>query len=527
MFRRMFQPNSGILMSHSMRRQLVTRLLLGSLLLCVAAGTGVYAYLRDETIEQWDASLLSNARSLAGLVHMRSDGRLGFEFSERTMPEFRRGAESSQYFVIQLENGSIFARSPSLEGMELPLPEPTSNTKGFYDLTMNNGRDARAVWLRFQGINTTTDTNGSAFQSDGDKGGVTGEARPRLMLILASDRRELDETLRHVMIALLIMAIALSAGTTAVVVGVVRHGFQPLQTMADAASRIDANNLAYRFDIQILPTELAAIGQRLNDLLDRLDRAFQRERRFTADVAHELRTPIAELRTLAEVAVKWPPDQGQADRNFRSIVDIARQMEVVVTSLLALMRCQSSSVAAAREAVSVRDVVLEAWRRHADMSQARLLERIEVAPDLIVEADKVMLLSLFGNLFSNAVSYTPQGGRVYCRAEMTERTVIVTVSNTNPGLNDNDVTHLSEPFWRKDQARGDHQHVGLGLALVKAYSDAQGIDVRFALAENGLFEVRLTMKSFPPPVETYKESHGEDGLHSQIRSAPLAGTQSE
>jgi two-component system sensor histidine kinase QseC len=112
---------------------------------------------------------------------------------------------------------------------------------------------------------------------------------------------------------------------------------RPLSSLAKRAETIHASSLQLRFPTDNIPVELLPIAQRLNDLLARLEASFAREQRFSADVAHELRTPIAELRTLAEVALKWPDDVNQAA--LKEALNIALQMESVATGLMALARC--------------------------------------------------------------------------------------------------------------------------------------------------------------------------------------------
>jgi len=121
---------------------------------------------------------------------------------------------------------------------------------------------------------------------------------------VGSARDELTEALTALAFALLGCGAGLLALTVLVVPRLLRRELVPLDALAEQASHINADSLAMRFPISPLPGELIPISTRLNDLLARLELSFERERRFSADLAHELRTPIAELRTLAEVALK-------------------------------------------------------------------------------------------------------------------------------------------------------------------------------------------------------------------------------
>jgi two-component system sensor histidine kinase QseC len=300
--------------------------------------------------------------------------------------------------------------------------------------------------------------------------------------MLAGDRSGLDGTLRLLGWSLMLAAVGLSVGTALAVSLTVRRGLRPLEQLAAEADAVRADSLHHRFSTQGLPAELRPICGRLNELLARLQEAFERERRFTADVAHELRTPIAELRSLAEVALRWPQDASPA-QNYRDVLDVARHMESVVAALLEIARCESGMRRAGAETIDVCDIVTEAWKPHESLAIARGLE---VCWDLPATAnvcsDRAMLLGMIGNLLCNAVSYAPPGGRIECRVRHTTDGVELAIVNTCNTLRTEDLPRLFEPFWRKDAARTGGVHAGLGLPLVAAYAATLGVSLRVELA---------------------------------------------
>jgi two-component system sensor histidine kinase QseC len=249
---------------------------------------------------------------------------------------------------------------------------------------------------------------------------------------------------------------------------------RPLDEIGDAVERIDPATLGGRFDVAKLPVELRSVAEKLNELLSRLDDAFRRERRFTANVAHELRTPIAELRSLAEVAIQWPPaDAESAASGFGDVLAVARQMESVVAALLAIARCQAGQEPLAFKPVALDEVIAEAWRPFAAAARARCLETPFCRTDAVVETDRTVLLVVLRNLFANAAAYTPTGGRIWCEADgRGGEHCVLAVLNTNDSLTTKDLPLLSEPFWRKDASRGtSSENAGLGLSLVAAYAN--------------------------------------------------------
>jgi signal transduction histidine kinase len=246
--------------------------------------------------------------------------------------------------------------------------------------------------------------------------------------------------------------VLLLAATALLVPHVLRGALAPLNELADQAARVNADSLTERFPTNSMPAELRPISSRLNDLLGRLQEAFERERRFSADLAHELRTPIAELRSLAELALKWPEArEAEADRE---VLAIALQMEGIVTRLLALLRSERGQLPVAMERIGLSSLVENVWRAFAKQAASKQLKVArEVSENAEVETDPVLARSILANLLDNAIEYTPVGGMVRVEGEVDARQIKLQVSNTVENLTADDLPKLFDRFWRKDLAR--------------------------------------------------------------------------
>jgi two-component system sensor histidine kinase QseC len=277
----------------------------------------------------------------------------------------------------------------------------------------------------------------------------------------------------------------------------VGRNLRPLETMAAQAGEMDVNSLKRRFPVATMPEELQPICTRLNDLLDRLQAAFERERRFSADVAHELRTPIAELRLLSEVALKFPQDTASATRSFEDSLDIAKQMEMIVGTLLEMIGSDGPIPADQLESVDIAAMALEAWRSLASQAAARQIQWKHTGPDAAsVQTNGPIVRRIFLNLLGNAVEYAPPDSTIDYVCEICDQAVIVRISNAAPNLAQADLVHLTEPFWRKDPSRTGNRHSGLGLSLVSCYAQRLRVAMDFAHSQAGRFTVTLR---FPKP----------------------------
>ncbi len=266
---------------------------------------------------------------------------------------------------------------------------------------------------------------------------------PTLLLVVARDRSEVDRVLAALASALAIAAVVLAIGGAMAVRFIVRKGLRPMDQFAQTAATIGPETLDYRFATDSLPVELQPIGRQFNDLLARLDQAFRRERRLNADIAHELQTPIAELRTLTEVASRWPCDAEKSAEYFRDAGDVARRMELLVETLLALAPQANPRNFARRSKQSNCPRLRQAIESSRGRSQRELKLTMDVSEDEIVTTDRLILRTIIENLICNAFDYTPAGEQIRCMAHTLNGHCDLTIFNNNYGLTHADLVNLS------------------------------------------------------------------------------------
>jgi signal transduction histidine kinase len=448
-------------------RQQLTRELLAVLTLLLGLGLlGLYWAMWVEINRSFNVALEARALGISALVEQEA-GQLKVDFSERLLRSFNGGKKVPAYFELSNQSGELVTRSLSLGEGRLARPPVTAGEKPrFWDLELPNGRDGRAVCFLFPPK--------PAREHPGQAGILAG-------LVVAVDREELDETLGELFAAVAGCGVLLLGAVLLVVPRVLRRGLAPVNRLGSQAERIHAGSLAERFSVDDLPVELRPIGESLNALLARLETSFDRERRFSADLAHELRTPIAELRNLAECSLKWPSARDvSADQDTLAI---ALQMETLVIRLLSLARGEQGQLAVRNEVVEAAAAVASAWRPFAGRADERGLRvRLAVDPGDLT-ADPVLLRSVLSNLMDNAVNYTPAGGEV-----LITRTAAggLSIANTVDQFTPEDLSRLFERFWRKESARSGGIHAGLGLSLAQAFATAMGWRLEAALVADRL-----------------------------------------
>ena len=443
----------------SIRRQLSFAMLFGFGLLLVLSSTAIYFFTRVALLNEFDAGLRAKALTIMSLTEQVQDG-IQFDLPDN----FFRGSDNNatpQYYELWQTNGTIIARSESLHEAGLLNRFGFPARPEFWNLDLPDGHAGRAIGLRFSP--KAEDENARKF--------VPSEA----IVVVAADRRALDQTLETLAIVLALTGLLTIAITVPVVNFSLRRGHAPLGQLAHQAAAITADSLQTRFPVDSMPEELQPITTRLNDLLGRLEASFERERRFSADLAHELRTPLAELRSLAEVELAWP-ESGDSEKH-RETLNIALQMEAMVTRLLEMARGESGKISLQMESIPLARLVNEVWHPLADKALKKNLDfTFNVPSDATLQTDRVLLRSILANLLANAVEYSPQNGRgeITWQGEARE----LAVSNTVHDLNAADVSHLFERLWRKDKSRTGGDHCGLGLALSRTFAGLLGFDLK-------------------------------------------------
>ena len=314
-------------------------------------------------------------------------------------------------------------------------------------------------------------------------------------MTVARSREDLDALLRSLYLSLAGIDILLLLGIGLLVHFSIRRGLQPIEAINSQISALGPDALDGRVRLPFPPEELQTVLQALNGLLERLQRGFERERRFSSDVAHELRTPVAELRAACEVGGRWPEDTDSIRRFFDDIHEVAVRMERMVTNLLALARCDNGTATVSRETVHLEPLIRECWKRVSgggETQPSRLNLRVD--PAMTVSTDREKLGMIIQNLIDNAVSYSAPGSVIRCAIDEAGSGRDLVIENQAVDLAREDLEHFFERFWRKDPARSHSSHAGLGLSIVRALSALLGIGLHVSLTEGSVFVVRL---SFP------------------------------
>jgi two-component system heavy metal sensor histidine kinase CusS len=251
---------------------------------------------------------------------------------------------------------------------------------------------------------------------------------------------------------------------------IARSGIRPIENIGHKAARIRATTLHERIATDGLPAELLELAETFNGMLDRLEQSFRYVSQFSDDVAHELRTPINNLRGEIEVALSKSRSGDEYRAVLESCLEECTRISRLIRTLLFLARSDTSAETIQRERIDVGQELRKIETYYEAAATEAGIELNVSAPDgIYAELNRTLFQQAIGNLVLNAISHTPPGGLVNLAASVEKGRLSVGVSDTGCGIGPEHLPRVFERFYRIDRARaGSAQNLGLGLAVVKS-----------------------------------------------------------
>jgi len=280
-----------------------------------------------------------------------------------------------------------------------------------------------------------------------------------------------------------------------------RRALRPVEEIRRNAERISRANLSERVPLPSSRDEIHDLARTFNEMLDRLEAAVDDLKNLAADAAHELRTPLANLRAEIDTAVQEPRTSEEHEKVLMSVADEVARMTRIVSDLFTLARMDLRQHALEKRRIELKPLLEEAretWTAAADRRHIEI--RLEGA-DAPIQGDASAVSRIFMNLVENAVKYNRDGGRITLSLEQTPDAVKVRVADTGIGIEPEHLPKLFRRFYRTDQARSrETGGAGLGLAIAKSFVEALGGRIQVESAPEVGTTFTLTFPSAEPSI---------------------------
>lgn len=320
---------------------------------------------------------------------------------------------------------------------------------------------------------------------------------PPMVLEFARSTRGLTHFLGQLKLAItagipLLMALAFIAGYL-----FVRRALKPVDQMAGLAQEISAGDLARRIPLPASEGEFRQLALTFNAMLSRLEESFTRMRTFTANAAHELKTPVASVRSALETSAGGSP--AEMEESIRDALEDLGRLTEITDKLLLLARADAGRLLGARESIDLAEIAAQVASAFEGPAAVRRMSIRLVTEPVVMKGDAALMRRAIHNLVENAVKYGKEEGEIEIRID----TGTMRVCNYGPRLSAEHLPRIFDRFYRVDPARSDRvPGAGLGLAIVKSIVEAHGGSVR-AESEDGwtAFIIHLPGAALQQPLQ--------------------------
>ncbi len=449
------KPNRSSRLAPRLRRTLAFRLTaaysIAGLLLLLLGTVSLYIVLRAELERSTELFLADKLHVLRTMLRERPNDEDGL----REEIELESAARRYQQFYIRLldERGAPILTTPGM-AQRLDFAELANRTRS------HPGRSISMVGR-----------NGQAFRvasASAEVGSPPTGSDTIQIAIDISQEEELLARYRFWFWAILLITAVLFplAGYR-----IARHGIRPVEQIAATARRITSTNLRERIQAEGYPLELASLAGTFNEMLDRLEESFERISRFSADIAHDLRTPVNNIRGEAEVALARARTVEEYREVLESSLEEAVRLSDLIGDLLFLARAESPLTELHLEKVNVGELLTtvrdyyEATAADAGVS----LTAVEPAGAVSASLDRSLMLRAVSNLVSNAIAHTPKGGSVTLAVSAAGPEIRIEIRDTGRGIPAEALPRVFDRFFRVDPSRSQISGgTGLGLAIVQS-----------------------------------------------------------
>ncbi len=444
----------------SIQRRLIAAVVVSQLLLAIGLLSVAVYFTRRQLRNAFDAQLQGRAMSIAALVRYSEDPHPKLIFEEELVPPPLEKEHADLYEVIG-GDGRVIARSPNWPENFEPVPKKDRQHANF------NINDTRYRAVRLENV-PVLDREGDAPSTD------------VLTVTYAAPTEQMARAVAYAGMYIAIGSGLLLLITVGIAVWGLRRGLRPLAELASSAASITTSNWELNpSQAALSTTELAPLTQAMTAMLDGLHRAFTQQREFLANAAHELKTPVAILKSTLQSLLQRPRAAEEYRAGLEQALEDMARLEKLLHSMLRLARAEQWAAGSARRDLDTVDVA--ATCQGAIERLAPLAHERNVAIDFTsngampLRADADDLELVWCNLLENAIRFSPSGERVQFRVRSNGQRTSVEVEDNGPGIPVADLSRIFERFHRADSSRArETGGYGLGLAISKALIEAYG-----------------------------------------------------
>jgi heavy metal sensor kinase len=427
--------------------------------LFLIAGIFLYTNLQSSLVDSLDTELHLRAQQIADDI-AEQNGTLQLRASTSELPGFdpedayqvNEPADVNFGTLVRVLNaqGHTFRVTPTFHALNVPpesVSQPLHNMPWQGTVTTSHGQEVR-LYSR----------------------AMTDENRVIAIIQVGVSLTQLHTTLQNITLELLMIAPFVLLLSAAGSYWLSARAFRPIDRLARTAQRIKDGDVKQRVPVPYTHDEVQRLAMTLNEMIDSLDRSLTRQRRFVSDASHELRTPVAAIRSMTDIALFEPMAQEKYTAVLRTINAEAERLGHLISDLLALARADEGQTRLEKEEVRL-DVLIDAVAANAEplANEKNITLHVHADKPVTTLGDEARLIQMAMNLLDNAITYTPKGGSITLSVQEEHGQARLTVQDTGVGIAPKHLPHIFERFYRIDPAHAhtEQNNSGLGLSIVE------------------------------------------------------------
>ncbi|MDO6705087.1 cell wall metabolism sensor histidine kinase WalK [Photobacterium sp. 1_MG-2023] len=420
---------------------------------------------------QFEQSMINKANYLKSQVAI-VDGQVVFDLDYDFLPQYQN--QDDPHFFQFWRDGHSIQRSATLSAypeQELMKEEIPLGTDKVVSVTMPNGNLGRALMSFFSprsDTNTLIPLSLTIYES--------AQGLNRLLWIVDG-----------LLIGCFLLAIVVMRFIT---VHLIQRGLQPLEQLNEDLKHFRQQEQGYQQAAQLADPvkaveEIEPIRREINAFIQSNRALIQNEKRLSGDIAHELKTPLAEMIALSEVYLRFPQDERISKTYSQDMLNISKRMKKIVENLLLLQRTSSAALNVSIEPLAMCHLFAQVKQdlafKYPDIEQRLQVQCEETEPCL---ADRFSLETILTNLIDNAMYYSPDGSEVEMQWERTAQGYQLAVTNhLNHGMTPTELQHLTRPLFQLDASRTSNERFGLGLSIIENLCHQNGYALQFTQSQ--------------------------------------------
>lgn len=450
-------------------------LILGIIL--IGFSIALYQLVRASQLHELDAAL----RATADVLEIRSHGS-GTSLDLQMPPNRALPLHGNVYYRVLGPEGGVITQSDDLPPHAFNRlaydQEAIGRGVGYFeDVTVPGGPSLRVLTQTLRPAENGTDAS--------------------LVLQMGTSLARLEASLSRLRFLLIVIVPITLLVTSIGGVFLANRLLSPISRMVEEAQRISSHSLHRRLPLRNLDDELGRLAATLNNLFDRLERAFKNQQRFIADASHELRTPLASMRAEIEIARRHSRTREEYQALLASLLEETEHLASMAEHLLMLSQSDSGELTIHWDEFNLGTLCQRAYERLIPLAkQQGIALNMRGSQSMQLQGDAELLEHVLFILVDNSIKFTTAGGWVEIAYGIESQSTLIEVIDNGPGIPEEHRAHLFERFYRIDKARSRRSAgsgAGLGLSIAKSIVEAHRgtIEVRSSLGRGSTFTVRL------------------------------------